>query len=96
MGGFKKLTQAGIKLKPSKCELFKMRISYLGHVVSNEGIETDPKKVSAIVNWPRPETVTDVQSFLGFTNDHCRFIHRYAQTARLLNVLASGDNANQK
>ena len=44
-GVFAKLDKAGLKLKPSKCEFFKTRITYLGHIVSSKGIETDPKKV---------------------------------------------------
>ena len=47
-GVFQKLWEAGLKLKPSKCEFFRTRISYLGHIVSKDGIETDPKKVNAI------------------------------------------------
>ena len=74
--------------------IFKRQIAYLGHTVSKDGIETDPKKIKAIVDWLRPTTVTDVCSFLGFTN-HCRrFIHKYAHIARLLNMIISGDNAN--
>ena len=41
---FDKISKAGLKLKPSKCEFFKLRINYLGHIVSRNGIETDPKK----------------------------------------------------
>ena len=52
---FKKLSSAGLKLKPSKCKFFKSQITYLGHIVSNEGIATDPKKIKAIQLWPRPE-----------------------------------------
>ena len=48
------------------------------------------------MNWPRPTTVTDVPSFLGFTNHYRRFIHKYAHIARPLNVLISGDNASKK
>ena len=66
----------------------------MGHIVSKDGIETDPKKINATVNWPRPTTVTDIPSFLGFTHHYRRFI--YAHIARPLNVLISSDNANKK
>ena len=95
-GVFEKLAAAGLKLKPSKCEFFKTRIAYLGHIVSKDGIETDPKKIAAIANWPIPVTVTDVRSFLGFTNHYRRFIHKYAHIARPLNLLVSGENSNKK
>ena len=57
---FKKISKAGLKLKPSKCEFFQHEITYLGHVVSSKGIATDPKKIRAIRQWPRPTTVTEV------------------------------------
>ena len=53
---FDKISKVGLKLKPSKCEFFKSRISYLGHIVSRNGIEMDPKKIEAIQKWPRPKT----------------------------------------
>ena len=65
---FKKISDAGLKLKPSKCQFFKKRIHYLGHIVSSKVIETDPKKIEAIVNWPSPRTVHEVRNFWGFTN----------------------------
>ena len=49
-GVFQKLHEAGLKLKPQKCEFFKTRITYLGHIVSRDGIECDPKKIEAIKN----------------------------------------------
>ena len=61
--------------------------------MSKEGIETDPKKISAICNWPQPQTVTEVCSFLRFMNYYRKFIHMYAQIAKPLNTLGSGDNA---
>ena len=93
---FKKISNAGLKLKPSKCEFFKKRIHYLGHIVSNKGIETDPKKIEAIVKWPGPRTVHEVRKFLGFTNYYRKFVYKYAQIARPLNKLISGENAKKK
>ena len=95
-GVFYKLAKAGLKLKPSKCEFFKSRITYLGHIVSAAGIETDPKKIEAVKNWTLPRTVMDVRSFLGFTNHYRRFIQSYAKVAQPLNALILGDNANHK
>ena len=95
-GVFDKLEKAGLKLKPKKCKFFKTKITYLGHIVSAKGIETDPKKVEAVRNWTVPKTVTDVRSFLGFTNHYRRFIKGYANVARPLNLLVSGENANCK
>ena len=68
----------------------------MGHIVSKDGIGTDPKKVEVIRQWPTPKTVTDVRSFLGFTNHYRRFIKRYAHIARPLNKLTSGENAKFK
>ena len=92
-GVFEKLAQASLKLKPSKCEFFKARLKYLGHIVSLEGIATDPAKIETIQNWPVPKTVTDVRSFTGFTNYYHKFIKGYAKIARPLHELTSGENA---
>ena len=95
-GVLQKLRAAGLKLKPSKCEFFKDRISYLGHIVSKDGVETDPKKVRVIQEWPVPKTVYDVWSFLGFTNYYRKFLFRYSRIARPLNELISGENSKKK
>ena len=68
----------------------------MGHIVSAAGIETDPKKIEEVRNWTTPTTVTDVQSFLGFTNHYCRLIKGYAKVANPLNALVLGDNAIKK
>ena len=68
----------------------------MGHIVSKDGIETDPKKITAIKEWPIPKTATEVQSFLGFMNYYCKFLPKYAQIARPINQLVSGENANIK
>ena len=95
-GVFEKLAKAGLKLKPSKCEFFRSSLKYLGHIVSKDGIATDPRKIEAIQKWPRPKTVTDVRSFTGFTNYYRKFIKGYAKIARPLHELTSGNNAKRK
>ena len=82
---FNKLKAAGLKLKPSKCDLFKQQINYLGHVVSKEGVSTDPEKIKAVTEWPQPTTVTEVRSFLGFVSYYRRFIPNFSKVAKPLN-----------
>ena len=57
---FQKLEEAGLKLKPSKCELFQRQLAYLGHVISAKGVATDEGKIEAIKNWPTPTNITEV------------------------------------
>ena len=87
---FKRLEVAGLKLKPSKCTFFQSTIRYLGHVVSEKGISTDPDKVSSVVNWPRPTCVKEVQQFIGFAGFYRRFIEGFSKVARPLNDLLGG------
>ncbi|PIK39177.1 hypothetical protein BSL78_23984 [Apostichopus japonicus] len=63
----KRLTDFGLKLKPSKCNLLQNSVTYLGHVVSEHGVETDPEKIQAVKSWPVPQNVKQLRSFLGFT-----------------------------
>jgi hypothetical protein len=70
--------QAGLKLKPIKCDLFKRSLEFLGHVVTSEGITTDPKKTAAVNNARIPLTVTDVKSFLGMCSYYRKFIKNFA------------------
>ena len=81
---FQKLEKAGLKLKPSKCELFWRQLAYLGHVISAKGVATDKGNIEAIKNWPTPTTVMEVRSFLGFRGYYCRFIPKFMQVAQPL------------
>ena len=93
---FWKLEEAGLKLKPSKCELFQRQLAYLGHVISAKGVATDESKIEAIKNWPTPTNITEVRSFLGFMGYYCRFIPKFAQVAHPLHKLTLGENAGKK
>ena len=87
---FQKLATAGLKLKPFKCFFFKEEIDYLGHVVSGEGISTNPKKVEAVTKWSTPQTVYDVRSFLGFVGYYRRFIKNFSKIAKPIRDVITG------
>ena len=93
---FQKLEKAGLKLKPSKCELFQQQLAYLGHIISAQEVATDEGKIEAIKNWPTLTNVMEVQSFLGFMGYYHRFIPKFAQVAWPLNELTSGENLGKK
>jgi len=59
---FARLRSANLKLNPKKCSFFKKKIKYLGHIVSKEGIKTDPETISAVRDWPIPRTKKQVRS----------------------------------
>ena len=85
-----KLEEAGLKLKPSKYELFLWQIVYLGHMISAQGLPTDEGKIKAIKKWPTPTNVIEVQSFLGFKGYYHWFIPKFTQVAQPLHELTLG------
>jgi hypothetical protein len=88
LGRFK---EAGLKLKPSKCALFRQEVAFLGHVVNKGGVMCDPKKLEAVTTWPRPKNVTEVRSFLGFCSYYRRFVRGFAAIATPLTALTEKD-----
>ena len=86
-----RLSQAGLRLKPSKCKLFQKEVKYLGYVVSSEGIATDPGKVTAIQAFPQPADLKSLRSFLGLTSYYRRFIPQFSVVAGPLFALTRKD-----
>lgn len=60
-----RLREEKLYAKFSKCEFWLSSVAFLGHVVSSEGIQVDPKNIEAVQSWPRPSSATEICSFLG-------------------------------
>ena len=73
--------------KFSKCEFWLNQVAFLCHVVSKDGIQVDPKKIEAVIDWPRPTTVTEVRSFLGLAGYYKRFVKDFSKIAAPLTRL---------
>jgi hypothetical protein len=67
--------------KLNKCDFYKDKIQYLGHVISKEGIYVDPDKIKAIMEWFVPKDVTDIRYFMGIIGYYQRFIEGFSKIA---------------
>ncbi len=77
-------------VQSEKCRFFQTSVRYLGHVVSEHGIEMDPEKIEAIKIWPGPKNLKELRSIPGFAGYYRRFIKDYSQIVKPLNDLTSG------
>ena len=93
---FDHLHERGLKLKPSKCEVFKSEINYLAHHVSQKGVLPSKKNLESIAQCPPPDTYTKVKSFVGLVGHYRCFIKGFAKIAAPLHDLTSGDNKDKK
>ncbi|KAL0551634.1 hypothetical protein IC582_010723 [Cucumis melo] len=73
--------------KFSKFEFWLKKVTFLGHVVSSEGVSVDPAKIEAVTSWPRPSTVNEVHSFLGLVGYYRRFVEDFSRIASPLTQL---------
>ncbi len=87
--------QHNLKLKPSKCALFQLSVKILGKLVSPEGVAVDPDKTEAVRNWLEPQSVRDVEAFLGFVNYHRVHLKDYAELSAPLYQL-TGTKARKR
>ena len=93
---FDRLCEHGLKLKPSKCEVFKSEINYLTHHVSQRGVLPSKKNLESIAQCPPPDTYTKVKSFVELVGHYRCFIKGFAKIAAPLYDLTGGDNKDKK
>ena len=79
----------GLKLKLAKCELLQTKVCYLGHVVSERGVCTDPEKIKAVAQWPVPRNLKRLQAFLSTVGYNRQYIPGFATIAKPLSRLTS-------
>lgn len=92
----KRLREFGLKLSPEKCKFCQTSVKYLGHIVSQHGVETDPAKVEALKTWPTPKNLKELRSFLGFSGYYRRFVQDFSKIVKPLNDLTAGYPPLQK
>lgn len=91
-----RLKEYGLKLSVEKCVFFQPSVKYLGHVVSKDGVQTDPDKIETLKTWPVPKNLKELRSFLGFAGYYRRFVQGYSHIVKPLHDLTSGYPPSQK
>ena len=79
-----RLRETKLKLSPKKCILFQRQVKFLGHIVSKDGVASDPEKLQAVHSWPRPSNVSETRRFLGLCSYYWRYVPNFAELAHPL------------
>lgn len=80
------LRQHQLCIKRSKCSFAQTQPEYLGHIISDEGVTTDPTKIEATLQWPTPSTITELRGFWGMTRYYRNFVKHYGFIAKPLTL----------
>ncbi|KAI4888849.1 hypothetical protein NFI96_007630 [Prochilodus magdalenae] len=91
-----RLKDEGLKLSLDKCQFGRTSVTYVDHIVSQDGIATDPSKIEAVSAWPKPQTLSELRSFLGFCEYYRRFVKDYSRIGRPLNDLIQGSSSHSR
>jgi len=75
----RRLRSNSLFTRADKCKFHVTSCEYLGYMLSPDGLTMAQNKVQITQDWPEPRKVQDIQSFLGFANFYCRFIHKYSK-----------------
>lgn len=84
-----RLQRENLRAKLNKCAFFQQEVRYLGHVVSDKGVSTDPNKNEVVANWQQPTAISELRSFLGFASYYRRFVEGFARLAAPLHRLVA-------
>ncbi|KAI4889192.1 hypothetical protein NFI96_012963 [Prochilodus magdalenae] len=86
-----RLLENQLYVKGEKCEFHLSSVSFLGYIISSEGVVMDDRKITAVANWPIPNSIRELQKFLGFANFYRRFIRNFSSVAAPLTSLLKGN-----
>jgi hypothetical protein len=87
----RRLRKHNLKLQPDKCEFLRKEVTFLGHRISERGVEPDTRKIEAIESFPKPSTTKQLKSFLGLAGYYRRFVTQFSKVAGLLHKLLKKD-----
>ena len=88
---FEKARKCGLKFNAKKCEFLKEQITYLGHILTKDGVSVDPSKVSAIKEMPSPTNKQGLQRFLGMVTYLTKFLPNMSAETAALRLLLEKD-----
>jgi len=90
---FRRLRKYNLKLQTDKCEFLWKEVTFLGHKISDRGVEPDARKVESVKNFPTPKKVNQLKSFVGLVGYYRKFIPQFSKIAAPLHKLLQKDES---